>query len=225
MRIFNELQGPLPVSWIWRIRWIISVKLKLMRQVVTPVERHMLTDRRHAPYHNMTDFRQAHKNWSSGQEKIGKSWGILLWLKSGKPENMKLWYVCYMVNGWLVGWIDLCTQDIFPGTIKGRPQRWMVNNNLSPYAVFRALGTLPIIGSCYTQVWGDVYAVCVIRWYSWDMVEPAQTSTQNMALIDICFLFLVNVLKMYILKFGIFSKKLANLCFDVLFSDAISTLV
>ena len=30
MRIFNELQGPLPVSWIGHTRCIISVKLKLI---------------------------------------------------------------------------------------------------------------------------------------------------------------------------------------------------
>ena len=50
MCIFNELQGPLPASWIGHTRWIISVKLKLW------------TDRRHAPYHNTTDFRLAYKN-------------------------------------------------------------------------------------------------------------------------------------------------------------------
>ena len=46
MRIFNELWGPLPVSWIRHTRCIISVKLKLIWQVVTPVESHMLTDGR-----------------------------------------------------------------------------------------------------------------------------------------------------------------------------------
>ena len=63
-------QGPLLVSWIVHTRWIISVKFKLIRQVITPAESHMLTDGqmdgrsdgRFAPYHNMTDFRQADKN-------------------------------------------------------------------------------------------------------------------------------------------------------------------
>ena len=39
MHIFNELQGPLPASWIGRTRWIISVKSKLIRLV------HGYTDR------------------------------------------------------------------------------------------------------------------------------------------------------------------------------------
>ena len=46
MRIFNVLQGQLPVSWIGRTRCTISLKLKLIWQAVTPVESHMLTDRR-----------------------------------------------------------------------------------------------------------------------------------------------------------------------------------
>ena len=46
MCIFNKLQGPLPASWFGRTRCIISVKLKLIRRVVTPVESHMLTDGR-----------------------------------------------------------------------------------------------------------------------------------------------------------------------------------
>ena len=46
MHIFNELQGSLPASWIGHTRWIISVKLKLIRLVVTPVQSHILTDRR-----------------------------------------------------------------------------------------------------------------------------------------------------------------------------------
>ena len=65
MSIFDELQFPLPTSWIGRTRWIIYVKLKLNQHVVTPVESHMLidgrTDGRHAPYHNTTDFRRAYK--------------------------------------------------------------------------------------------------------------------------------------------------------------------
>ena len=63
--IFNVLQGP--VSWIGHTRWIISVKLKLFRQGVIPVESHMVTDGRHALYHNTTDFRGAYKkNWREG---------------------------------------------------------------------------------------------------------------------------------------------------------------
>ena len=46
MHISNELQGPLPISWIGCTRCIISVKFKLIRQVGTPVESHMLMDRR-----------------------------------------------------------------------------------------------------------------------------------------------------------------------------------
>ena len=46
MRIFDELQDPLPVSWIRHTRWIISEILKLIRQVVTPVQSQMLTDGR-----------------------------------------------------------------------------------------------------------------------------------------------------------------------------------
>ena len=64
MLIFNELQGPLPVSWIGHTRWIISVKLKLIWLVVTPVQSHMLTDRRMTraiPYVT-TDFRWSYKN-------------------------------------------------------------------------------------------------------------------------------------------------------------------
>ena len=65
MRIFNEFQGPLPVLRIGHTKLIISVKLKLIRRVVTLVECHMLTDGqtdgRHAPYHNTTDFHRAHK--------------------------------------------------------------------------------------------------------------------------------------------------------------------
>ena len=65
MRISNELQGPLPASWIGHTRWKISVKLNLIRQVVTLVQSHMQTDGQmdgHVPYlYNMTDFRQAYK--------------------------------------------------------------------------------------------------------------------------------------------------------------------
>ena len=46
MHIFNESQGPLPASWIGCSRCIISVKLKLIPQVVTPLGSHMLMDGR-----------------------------------------------------------------------------------------------------------------------------------------------------------------------------------
>ena len=56
MRMFNELQGLLPVTWIGRTRWITSVILKLTRQVVTLVESHIITDvrtNRAIPYYDL----------------------------------------------------------------------------------------------------------------------------------------------------------------------------
>ena len=43
MRILSGLQGQLPVSWIRQSRQMISVKLKLMQQLVTVVESSILT--------------------------------------------------------------------------------------------------------------------------------------------------------------------------------------
>ena len=42
MRIFNERQVPLPLSWISQSIWTMPVKLKLMQQVFTATERNVL---------------------------------------------------------------------------------------------------------------------------------------------------------------------------------------
>ena len=44
MSMSNELPGPIPVSWIRQDRWMISVKLMLMQQMVAAIENNMWTD-------------------------------------------------------------------------------------------------------------------------------------------------------------------------------------
>ena len=94
VHIFNELQGPLPVSWTWgRTRWIISMKLKLIGQVVTPVESHMSMDGRtdrqmDQPCHTMIrDFRQAYENCNPLHEVCGIS--NHRWIPFTKSELMR----------------------------------------------------------------------------------------------------------------------------------------
>ena len=54
MCLFNELQGPLLVPWIRHTRWTISVKLKLILQMVSPTESQIYVTRQtDAPCHTI----------------------------------------------------------------------------------------------------------------------------------------------------------------------------
>ena len=59
------------------------------------------------------------------------SWGPSAVSAASRPWRGSPWWYrpsssrCQVgMVGWLVGWIDLCTRDIFPGPVKGRPHRW-----------------------------------------------------------------------------------------------------